>query len=355
VQAAMREKRAMELENTAKRMLLKLLLAPGIAAPFSVLMRGRVVIFMLHRFRDPEIGSKGQDPQVTRRGLAYLRKKKYSLLSLEGVFRRMANGRSPRPAVAFTIDDGYLDHATVGARVFAEYDCPVTTFLTTGFLDHGAFFWWDQIDFVFARTARKEITVCLGDSEQRFAWGDAAGRRRAQSGFTEHCKGVHKDERTAAIARLSEAAGVELPDKPPPCYAPMSWDQARSCEKGGMTFGPHTVTHPFLSQVSDQQSAQEIGNSWQRVRSELRQPVPVFCYPYGRRGDFGAREVGILQGLGFLGAVVGEPGYGDRATFRKSPAAPFEVRRFGYPNSLTDLAQIVSGIERFKQMVRRET
>ncbi len=30
----------------------------------------------------------------------------------------------------------------------------------------------------------------------------------------------------------------------------MSWDQARLCEERGMTFGPHTVTHPILSRAA---------------------------------------------------------------------------------------------------------
>ena len=53
-------------------------------------------------------------------------------------------------AVAFTIDDGYVEQATVAAPVFAEFDCPVTTFVTSGFLDRALWFWWDQIEYVFA-------------------------------------------------------------------------------------------------------------------------------------------------------------------------------------------------------------
>ena len=33
-------------------------------------------------------------------------------------------------AVVFTMDDGYFDQATVGGAIFAEFDCPVTTFVS---------------------------------------------------------------------------------------------------------------------------------------------------------------------------------------------------------------------------------
>lgn len=56
----------------------------------------------------------------------------------------------------------------------------------------------------------------------------------------------------------------------------MTWEQARGCEQMGMTFGPHTVTHPILSRTTDAQANDEITESWKRVREELNSPVSVF-------------------------------------------------------------------------------
>ena len=121
----------------------------------------------------------------------------------------------------------------------------------------------------------------------------------------------------------------------------------------GMTFGPHTVTHPVLSRATTDVATSEISESWARLREEVRTPVPVFCYPYGWWEDFGDREVDLLRRLGFLGALAAEAGYANALSFRNSADDRFRVPRFGFPDGLPHLIQYVSGVERFKQLLRR--
>jgi peptidoglycan/xylan/chitin deacetylase (PgdA/CDA1 family) len=338
-----------------RRLVLHAVGLPGVAGALSTLLRDRAVIFMMHRVRQPELGVEGHDPADLRRLLAHLRRQRYELVSLEEVFRRLA-GQGPRPGgcVAFTLDDGYADQVELAGPCFAEFDCPATTFVTTGFLDRALWFWWDRIDWVFRRTARSELALELGDREVRYAWSDRAGRDRARDAFTAACKQVRDEAKHHAIARLAERAGVELPERAPDAYAPMSWEQLRAWERRGMRFGPHTVTHPVLSRLDDDQSKRELVDGWARLRAEASSPTAVFCYPNGQWGDFGAREIATLRELGMLGAVVGAPGYASARRFARGEAAPFEVLRFSLPETLADLVQVVSGFERVKQIVRRE-
>ena len=91
-------------------------------------LRGRGVIFMIHRFSNPETGVAGHDAKELRRTLAYLRQRRFELLGLQEMITRLAEGdRRASGAIAFTIDDGYLDQATVGSPVFGACDCPVTS------------------------------------------------------------------------------------------------------------------------------------------------------------------------------------------------------------------------------------
>src|SRR3989442_8661899 len=66
-------------------------------------------IFMAHRFSVPALGVSGYDPQNLRQILAQLRRGRYTLLSIEEIFRRLSEHRPPNRGVAFTIDDGYFD------------------------------------------------------------------------------------------------------------------------------------------------------------------------------------------------------------------------------------------------------
>lgn len=335
-----------------KRTALRLLTRPAVAAVVRPVLRNHATIFMLHRFHDPERGVPGHAPEVVRRGLAYLRRHRYDLIGLEEMFRRSREGIPLEGSVVFTIDDGYRDQAAIAGPLFAEFDCPVTVFLTTGFLDRLLWFWWDRIEYVFAITTRTSLQTVLSGKEVDYHWDDDPGRRRARLDFTARCKEVPDAEKLAAITRLAAAAGVELPEAVPPEYAPMSWDDARAWEARGMRFGPHTVTHPILARADDAQAERELRESWLRLKTELAAPSPVFCYPNGRRQDFGRREVAVLESLGFSGAVIGEPGYADARRLAADPGARFEVPRFSYQEDIPNLVQCVSGMERVKSLLR---
>jgi peptidoglycan/xylan/chitin deacetylase (PgdA/CDA1 family) len=325
------------------------------AALLRPLMSGRATIFMLHRFRSADAGVPGHDPAFVRAVLEHLRANRYELLSLRELYARMANDTLPvRRAVAFTIDDGYFDHAEVAAPIFAAFDCPVTTFVTTGFLDGQLWFWWDQVEHILESTDRRAVSIALGAANRVFRLDESSHRAEAKASFTELCKAMSTEERQEAIASLAGAASVELPASPPQRYAPMTWDALRAAERGGMEFGPHTVTHPILANSSAEQSEAEVAQSWRKLQQEAANPLPVFCYPNGQFSDFGAREIRAVRRLGMSGAVSGEPGYFDRDRVLRDPDEAFRVRRFAFPDDMADVIQYASGIERMKQVLRAE-
>jgi peptidoglycan/xylan/chitin deacetylase (PgdA/CDA1 family) len=341
--------------TSAKRIALRFLSSSGLMAGFRQLLHGRATIFMLHRFRDDAGGVHGHPPERLREALAYLRRARYGIVSLTEVFDRLAgNGEPLQGEVAFTIDDGFYDQATIAAPIFAEFDCPVTTFVTSGFLDRKLWFWWDRIEYGFEHARQRDVHIELAGQKVHYRWDDHAGRLAAQADFTDRCKVVSDEAKNMAIALLPEALQVDIPADVPPRYAPMTWDQLRRCEASGMTFGPHTVTHPVLSRASDEQVRFELSESWRRLRAEASTPVPIFCYPNGQFSDFGDREIQILRELKISGAVVGAGGYADTSDARHTPRGMFEVRRFSLPGDLPDVMQYTSGMERFKQLLRRK-
>ena len=338
----------------ARRVYHKLLLMPRLPSSLRYIQSDYATVFMMHRFRDGEPGATGVDVTQLRKSLAYLRKNAYELISLEELMRRL-DGRGPRlrGAVAFTVDDGYLDQAELGAPVFAEFDCPVTTFVTTGFLDGTLWLWWDKIEYIFERTRRSSLAVQLGETTLRYDLDTEFSPAASCADFVERCKSVPDAEKHLAISRLAEEANVDLPDGAPAKYAPMTWEHVRRCEEQTMAFGAHTVSHPILSQAQPEKARTEIEESWRRVREEARNPVPIFCYPSGRVDDFGAREIETLERLGFLGALSAEAGFADPLSFQRGPQRRFEISRMPFPEDLSVIAQYAGGIERFKQSVRR--
>lgn len=337
--------------HALKRLFKFVVSTPGVV-PRLLRKTDTAVIFMLHRFPDAEIGNQSvHDVNAIRGMLGYLRQNQFELISLATMFDRAERSERLNGAIAFTIDDGYRDHASVAAPLFAEFDCPVTTFLTSGFLDGTVWFWWDKIDHVFKRTKRQKLEIAMGASSIALEWATPSERDAAQSHFTNACKLLSEEEKIAAITRLAVAADVEIPVRPPVEYAPMSWADARRCEESGMSFGPHTVSHPILTRTSDAQSRFEIEESWRRLVSELAQPLAVFCYPNGQQSDFGERETRAIGGAGLRGAVVGFPGYATGDDIRH-PENRFRIRRFAMPENPADMIQYITGIERVKARIR---
>jgi peptidoglycan/xylan/chitin deacetylase (PgdA/CDA1 family) len=326
--------------------------ARALASPWT---RDVATVFMLHRFENRDLGSRGHAPEQLRDALRYLRRHRYDLVPLERIFRRLRGEGPPlRGAVAFTMDDGYVDQNEVGAAIFREFDCPATLFLITGFLDGKILPWPDAIDLVLRSTRRDRLEVLLRSGTRSYSLSTPSERSSAVRDFTAACKGLADAERVEAIEVLARSAEVHVPDRPVAPYLPMSWDDARSLERHEILMGPHTVTHPILSKVDDHRMRREVSGSWARLEEELERPVPVFCYPVGREGDYGDREIGALREMGFLGALAAHAGFVTARPGGVDAEERFAVRRFGFPGNTPDVIQYASWIELAKRAIRGE-
>jgi peptidoglycan/xylan/chitin deacetylase (PgdA/CDA1 family) len=315
--------------------------------------RRAVPIFMLHRFTHPGRHG-GDDPQVLRRRLAALRREGVQLVPLERLVACVRDGEPlPVRAAAFTVDDGYVDFAESGAAAFAEFDCPVTVFVATGFIDRTCWYWWDRVEWAFTHSARRAADVALGEAPVRYVWDSPATARAAASALVVRLEHVRDEEKHAAIARLAADLEVDIPDAVPAEFAPMSWDQIRALGGRGVTFGPHTVTHPILAQTGDTQSAHEIAASWRRLREERTAHVPVFCYPNGSAYAFTMREVATLRREGLAAALTTLHGYVDASSRAAGADAPYLMCRVPYPHDELDFRQITTGLDRAKILLRR--
>ena len=329
------------------------LLAAGLLAPLSDrLLRGSASIFMMHRFADRERGSAGHDPDVLRSDLAYLRRERYDLVPLRELFLRLRNrDRRLGKTVAFTVDDGYADFATVGARVFSEYDCPVTVFIVTGVVDTGSWYWWDRLYEAIAHADQRTFEVELANDRFTAAAGTEALAKKAARDLVNRVRRVPDAERRRVLADVEKVLEVELPERATEQFAPMTWDQIRSCASLGVKFGPHTVNHPIMSQLDDDAAKWEIKSSWERLTEQTSAAVPVFCYPNGGIADISRREVVNLRTLGLESAVTAAPGYASVSHWHASADAPYLLPRFGYNGNASLFRQVVTGVIRVRMAI----
>jgi len=76
---------------------------------------------------------------------------------------------------------------------------------------------------------------------------------------------------TAYIERFPQAfKGIEC----------LTWNQVRELRSAGIEFGSHTVTHPQLKSLGNNEIAYELGTSKDMIEQELGCAVKSFAYPY---------------------------------------------------------------------------
>lgn len=335
----------------SKRALQKFLSAPWITPIWSAIVADGITIFAMHRFAVPDLGVEGHEPALIRTTLERLRRERYSLISVEDAVGCLQDGAGiPKKAVVFTVDDGYFDFGDVAAELFLAFDCPVTVFLTTGFMDGTLWHWWDQIVYVCRTTRVRLVEIPLDGAPLRLELDTDSARLKAAQHAALICTRVSEAAKSRFVIGLASAAEVEIPMSPPAEYRPIGWDEARKLERRGITFGPHTVTHPVLIRTSDEDVVWQVRESWRSVRSHLKRPVPVLAYP---NGDFGPREAAALSELRLAGALTTHPAYASRTNSVDGAGRLYQIPRFPFPEHPEQAYLTASGFARIAAGVRR--
>jgi peptidoglycan/xylan/chitin deacetylase (PgdA/CDA1 family) len=87
----------------------------------------------------------------------------------------------------------------------------------------------------------------------------------------------------------------------------LTWEQIRIMRDSGLiTFGSHTLTHPYLINIeSSEELKRELLDSKKVLEEKLNRPVNTFCYPSGR---FNQKVRQAVIDAGYAAAVASNPG-----------------------------------------------
>jgi peptidoglycan/xylan/chitin deacetylase (PgdA/CDA1 family) len=299
----------------------------GIIHGVRALNRRGCRILVYHRF--------GENHSLLAKQCEHIRRY-YQPVSMRLVAQSLGT-RSALPdcALAVTVDDGYRDFLLHGQPVFSQYEIPVTVYVVTGFLDGELWPWWDQLTYMFRRTQRTAISFAGMDV---LITGDLL---RIIDGVAKVLKRLPSPERVAAIEELRRKLGVELPNRAPSEYEPLSWGEVRRLSAMGVEFGCHTRTHPILSRVLDEaELREEIAGSKKRLDEQLGFPSLHFAYPNGTRADYDERSVAAVKQCRFASAVTVE------RVLNYEDADPFRLSRLDADPSLpvTRFVETLAGV-----------
>jgi protein-tyrosine-phosphatase/peptidoglycan/xylan/chitin deacetylase (PgdA/CDA1 family) len=341
------------MRETLERYVVRLLSLPPLLRTLNRALNRFPVILTLHRRANPEQGIGGHDPAVIREQLQFILRNGYRVVAMDAI-DAWVNGADldMTNTVAFTFDDGYRDQAEVVREVFVPLGIPATMFLITDFVDGRLWPWDTRIKWLIhnAPTGHPEIHIPTTGLQDHLE-SNSAARRKLANRFISHLEFRPPEIVEAAIRDLACALQMHIPESPPPYHTPLSWDDARELEKFGIRFGSHSQSHHVFSGLTNEEAERQIRHARARLENELAAPLLTFGYPIGNRWNFTGRELKLLSEIGYTSAVTMTPG----AVAQPEPGqryAKYVINRYSMPETVEDLVQYVSWIERIKDRAR---
>lgn len=270
-------------------------------------------ILAYHRVLDFEAGSFPFDQEVisatTEAFYQQMKfvKKNFEVLSFADLYECERAGRAyPKRALIVTFDDGYRDNYTNAYPILKSLNLPATIFLVTGHIGKAKLFWWDAVAYCIKQTplAAKEFPQLAPRLLPLVEPEDKAAAIQFILGWIKH---VPDEVSRRFVAQLPEMLRVEMPEEVG-AGMHLSWEEVGEMAANRIEFGSHTVTHPILSNVSEEQLERELSESKKTLEEKLKQKVLTLAYPVGRRSKFNEFAQLAAARLGFRYAVSYEEG-----------------------------------------------
>ena len=207
--------------------------------------------------------------------------------------------------ILITFDDGYRDNYRAALPVLKRHGARATFFVATGFIDHPALPWWDEIAWMVRSSTKAGLPA------GRWLGGpvpfDEPDREAAVRACLRAFKSMPAAEHAEYLESLAGATGSGRCPAGPEAGLWMTWEMLREMRSAGMTIGGHTATHPVLARLPQPAQREEIAACGRRLAEELGEPMRYFSYPVGGPDAFDdgtracLREAGVQYAFSYYG------------------------------------------------------
>jgi peptidoglycan/xylan/chitin deacetylase (PgdA/CDA1 family) len=274
-------------------------------------MRTGITILMYHRVLEDDDCTDYPFPSLVmprslfEAQLDYLREHTHVLPVSEALGDDV---RGSKPLVCLTFDDGYADNFEIAAPLLEERGLRGTFFITAGAVEAREPLWYDLAADIWNALGGSEVGRLASEAGNTHV--PAFGTRES---WIEWLKAAPNDRRHS-IMRLRTA---RLDDSVSPCPL-MTADQVRRLSESGHEIGSHTLWHPILTTMAENERRDEIEGARKLLQVWTGRDVTGFCYP---NGNFDAGVVHQLREAGHSYACSTRPGRNHEGT------DPFQLRR----------------------------
>lgn len=256
--------------------------------------RDQLVVLTLHRICGYSRITSGYIKMI----LEYM-KTKYRFVSIEELHHREFKGR----LAMVTVDDGHSEIYSDLYLTMRSLMIPMVVCLPTDFFLRGQWLWFDKIRWLEENVGManvKKAMVIVNHCEPEYL--EAITVR-------DYLKSLPSVQRDNMITMLLDACSVRLPYEPCPGYRPVEKMKMKEMVESGLVeIASHTVSHPVLTTVTNDDRLYEIVQSKLELEEYFGRRVISFCYPNGLKGDYNADVKNDLERAGYKIAFTSTPG-----------------------------------------------
>jgi peptidoglycan/xylan/chitin deacetylase (PgdA/CDA1 family) len=296
----------------AKTWIKKSLIGSGALRLASQFTGKGVAIIMYHSvMADPSsaqmmLGSIIHSTEVFR-GQMEVIARHFHAVSLDDVllFLRGEKLLPPRPVVV-TFDDGYADNYKAANEILSPLGIPGVFYVTVDCIDKQRLPWPSELRHAFL-TSKKDLWTEGGGA--MWMLSSAEQRTRAFDRASEYCSKMSGSAQNHFVESVRQQLGTEPPL--PSQRFMMTWDEVRSLARNGHIVGSHTMTHPNLAYLADDDVRTELFEAKRRLEEELAAPIVHFSYPcpalqphWADRTVCASRQIGYQTAVTTNGGLV---------------------------------------------------
>jgi peptidoglycan/xylan/chitin deacetylase (PgdA/CDA1 family) len=256
-------------------------------------------------------------------------RKAAKVIPIQSLVKSLDRWKIPAPRIVITFDDGYGDNLHSAKPLLERREIPATVFVSPGSVGTDRELWWDELERIFLgpnplpealslqiQGTRREWRVDKGNEGNRLGedqgWNlleknDPSPRHRVYRSLCAAFGPLPGKDRQRLLDELRAWAGMDSAGRP--SHRHLTCGEVLELAQGGLVeIGAHTVTHPVLSSLPEEEQRAEIKDSKSRLEEILGRPVTSFSYPFGLRQDYTEATVSIVRESGFDCACANVPG-----------------------------------------------
>ncbi len=213
--------------------------------------------------------------------------------------------------IVITFDDGYLDNFQYALPILEELEIPAAIFVSTGTMENGQEFWWDELERLILSDDNDLDFVSIQDEKYGCRWNTNTYELKLNCYYAIHYlmkNFIDADTRMKWFEQLRVQRKMDG-------YARETHRtlNRQSCvdlaKSKYITIGAHTISHPSLARIGIEKQCTEIVNSKEYMETLLNQKVDIFSYPFGAKGaDYNEDTIQICKEAGIKKAASTIPG-----------------------------------------------